>query len=227
MPSTAYRACAGGLCLTILALATATADAGPVATPNQYSLTVYDPSFNIVYQAEQPAATVDPNALYEIFPAVSITVGATSYLLPDITIFAGGAIEFPDAEPTAIYGAGGDPINGPWDAIFGLIYGPSTQTWNNLAINYFLGFAAGPPGTGTPYSPSGATVYASEASGPFFSATLYLNPSLQRLGYTADFYDPASIVPEPSSLALTVHVIGAVSTLAGARRLGKSQAKIT
>ncbi len=143
------RACGSALCLTIV-LAASTANAGGILpTPGYYSLTVYDPSDNVVYQVEQSAATVNPSTIYELFPETSITVGSTSYLLPNITIFSSGAIEFPNAEPTAIYAAGGNPVTGPWDAIFGLVYDPNTQTWNGNSINYFLGFAAGPPGVGT------------------------------------------------------------------------------
>lgn len=179
-----------------------------MATPGQYSLTVYDPNFNVVYQNAVSAGSINPNTIYELFPETSITVGSTSYLLPNISIFGGGSLEFPNAEPTAIYAAGGNPVTGPWDAIFGLVYDPNTQTWNGNSINYFLGFAAGPPGTGTPYAPDGADTYDAENSSPtpygpgFFDATNYLDPSLVSLGYTADFYDPISAVPEPASLTL-------------------------
>jgi hypothetical protein len=230
MVNTAKRVCARTLCLTILALAASTARAGtvPTATPGDYSFTVYDPSGNVVYQVEQSAATINPSTIYELYPETSITVGSTSYLLTNITFFSGGAIEFPNASPTAIYAAGGNPIAGPWDAIFGLIYDPNTQIWNDpatnpptpISINYFLGFAAGPPGTGEPYGPAGAGTYFAEPSGPFFAATEYLNPALQSLGYSAYFYDPASIaVPEPSSLTLTLEAGGIVLlALAGLRR---------
>ncbi len=220
------------MCLTIV-LAASTANAGGILpTPGYYSLTVYDPSDNVVYQVEQSAATVNPSTIYELFPETSITVGSTSYLLPNITIFSSGAIEFPNAEPTAIYAAGGNPVTGPWDAIFGLVYDPNTQTWNGNSINYFLGFAAGPPGVGTSLAPDGADTYYSEASNPtglglgFFSATQYLDTSLQSLGYTAYFYDPFSVVPEPFSLTMALEVGGAMLALAAFRRLRKSRAKI-
>jgi hypothetical protein len=140
--------------------------------------------------------------------------------LTNISIFGSGAIEFANASPTAIYAAGGNPVTGPWDAIFGLVYDSNTQTWDGNSINYFLGFAAGPPGTGEPYGPAGAGTYASEPSGPFFAATEYLNPALASLGYSAYFYDPASLsVPEPSSLALTLEAGGiGLLALAGLRR---------
>lgn len=190
--------------LVLIALGSASsASASPIATPGEYSLTVYDLNFNIVYQVEQPMATINPNSIYELFPETSITVGMSSDLLPNISIFSSGALEFANALPTAIYAAGGNPITGPWDAIFGLVYDPNTQTWDGNSINYFLGFAAGPPGTGTPLAPDGAGTYDSEASGPFFTATQYLSTTLQAAGYTADFYDPAlTAVPEPSSLLL-------------------------
>ena len=226
MVNRAKLACAHTLCFTMLALATSTASAGggmPVATYGNYSLTVYDPNFSVVYQVEQSAATINPTSLYELFPETSITVGSTSYLLPNVTIFSGGGLEFPNALPTAIYADGGNPITGPWDAIFGLVFDPNTQTWNGNSINYFLGFAAGPPGTGTPFAPGGAGTYDSERSnttgyGPgFFSATEYLNPALQSLGYSAYFYDAAA-APEPSSLTLLLVGGGAVLALGGFRR---------
>ena len=174
-----------------------------MATPGEYSLTVYDPSFNVVYQVAVPETTIDPNTIYELFPETSITVGTNSDLLPNISIFGSGTFEFPNAAPTAIYAAGGNPTTGPWDAIFGLVYDTNTQTWNGNSINYFLGFAAGPPGTGTPFAPDGASTYDSESSGPFFNATEYLSTSLQSAGYTATFYDPESAsAPEPASLTL-------------------------
>jgi hypothetical protein len=236
MVNRAKLACARTLCLTMLALATATttARAGggvPQASYGYYSLTVYDPSFDVVYQAKQAVATVNPTNIYELFPETSITVASTSYLLPNVTIFSGGALEFPNALPTAVYAAGGNPITGPWDAIFGLVYDPNTQNFAGNSINYFLGFSAGPPGTGTPNAPDGAGTYAEEGTNPtgygvgFFGATQYLNPSLQSLGYTAYFFDGAA-VPEPSSLTLMLVGGGALLSLGGLRRLRKSRAKI-
>jgi hypothetical protein len=221
MRNRAKRGCVGALCLTIV-LAASTANAGPIATPGDYSLTVYAPNFSVVYQVEQSAATINPSTIYELFPETSITVGSNSDLLPNVSIFSSGALEFPNPLPTAIYAAGGNPVTGPWDAIFGLVYNSSTQTWDGNSINYFLGFAAGPPGTGTALAPDGAGTYVSEATGPFFSATQYLSPALQSAGYTAYFYDPASVVasvPEPSSLALTLGASGAALAVTGMRRL--------
>jgi hypothetical protein len=230
MTSRVKRACASALCLTIvLAASTANAGSGPLATPGEYSLTVYDPSFNVVYQVEQSAATINTSAFYELYPETSIKVASTNVRLPNITIFGSGTtdLQIPNALPTAIYAAGGNPVTGPWDAIFGLYYDSTNpqQTFNGNNVNYFLAFSAGPPATGTPNSPDGAGTYQSEASGPFFSATQYLNTTLQGDGYTAYFYDPAS-VPEPSSLTLSLEVVGAVLALAGLRRLGKARVKI-
>jgi hypothetical protein len=199
-----------------------------MATPGYYSITVYDPSFNVVAQNEVSAATINNTTIYDLDPTTSVTISSTSYLLWNISIFASGAIEFVNANPTAIYAAGGNPITGPFDAIFGLTYDANTQTWNGNSINYFLGFSAGPPGTGTPNAPDGASTYDSEASGPFFSATQYLNPTLVADGYTADFYDPASlpavVTPEPASLAMIG--TGGVVLAAFVRRQRKLRATI-
>jgi len=218
--------------LAVLALSSTTATAGPMTTPGDYSLTIYDPNYNVVYQIEVAAASVNPNTIYDFNPTNSITIGSTSYLLWNISIFSSGALEFPNQDPTAIYAAGGNPITGPWDAIFGLVY-DTTSTWDGNSINYYLGFAAGPPGTGTPYAPDGAATYDSEASGPFvdgitglFTATLYLATDLQSMGYTADFYDPFSqTAPEPASLTL-LGLGGAVLAVAGWRRRRKLRAQV-
>jgi hypothetical protein len=198
----------------------------PVATPGDYSLTVYDPNGNVVYQVEQAAATINPSTIYELSAATSITVGSTSYLLENVSIFGSGAYEAPNTAPTAVYAGGGNPVAGPFDAIFGLVYNANTQIWNGNSINYFLGFSAGPPGVGTPYGPAGADTYDNEATGPFFSATAYLNPGLVTLGYTAEFYDPASVVPEPSSLIMTLIAAGVLPAVAGLRRLRKARAML-
>jgi hypothetical protein len=230
MTNRSKRACAGALFLTIL-LAAPTANAD-LTTPGEFSLTVYDPSLNVVYQSEVAQSAVNPNTIYELYPETSVTVGVTSYLLPNISIFGSGALEFPNALPTALYAPGGNPITGPWDAIFGLVYDPNTQNWNGNSINYFLGFAAGPPGTGTTSAPDGSNTWYAEDTNPtgkgvgLYDATPYLNPSLAALGYTAYFYDPNFVpTPEPSSLTITLGVGGAMLAFGAVRRRSKSRAK--
>ena len=232
MTSRAARTCASVLSLTIvLAASTANAGSAPTPTPGDYSLTVYGPNFNIVYQVEQSAATINPGTLYELSPETSITVGPNSVLLPNVSIFGSGALGIPQCAPhgsftqrAATRGAG------PFDAIFGLVYDPNTQVWNGNNINYFLGFSAGPPGVGTPYG-GAAGIYNSEANGgtpfgpQFFNATQYLRTTLQADGYSAYFYDPAAL-PEPSSMTLMLVAGGAASALGALQRLRKSRAKI-
>jgi hypothetical protein len=223
--------------ITALGLATSTASAGPVATPGYYSLTVYDSNYNIVAQAEVPVGSINNSSIYDLDPTTSVTIGSTSYLLWNISIFASGALEFPNANPTAIYAAGGNPVTGPWDAIFGLTYDANTQTWNGNSINYFLGFSAGPPGTGTPNAPDGASTYDAENSITtpwgygFFSATQYLATDLTTpvsqngFGYTAYFYDPFA-TPEPASLTLLGTGFVMLAGFARFRRRNKLRATV-
>jgi hypothetical protein len=232
MTSRTKQICTSALCLTILALAASKTNA-QVATPGDYSFTVYGPASSgsvgpVVYQVEVAESTINPSSVYQLsLSDISITVSGTNYLLPNLLIFSSGALEFGPA-PTAIYAAGGNEAVGPWDAIFGLVNTGATTTWDGNTISYNLGFSAGPPGTGTPNAPGPATTYLSEASGPFFNANEYINSSLVGLGYSAYFYDPASVVssvPEPSSLVVTLGVGGAALAFAGSRRLRKLRAK--
>jgi len=225
MTSNVKSTSVGAFCLAVLAFTGLTARADPIATPGDYSLTIYDPNGGIVYQVEQNENTINPNTIYDFYPENSITIGNTSYLLWNIAIFGSGELEFPNALPTALYV--NNPITGPWQAIFGLAY-DSPTTWNGNTINYYLGFAATPPGQTTPEAPDGAGTYDQAAYNTFYNATQYLATDLQELGYTAYFYDPGptTATPEPTTLTL-LGTGAALLGLAGVRRRRQLRANVT
>jgi PEP-CTERM motif len=143
------------------------------------TLTIYDGGGNIVSQVSVDDATADPNVIY-------YDVNSAAFIDPD---------QF--GNPTNLFT--GDPNEPTVTDIFGIA---STDDGLQLAFNTGAGNPEGPApfgGVGDIYIPDGQ-----ENGTSTFDATMYLDPALQREGFTASFSETPSApsIPEPASLTL-------------------------
>ena len=97
------------------------------------------------------------------------------------------------ADPTKL----GQPINlresvaGPFSDVFGVVV---------LSGSYYLGFTSDTENVPPAFAPVGTTIILENQAS--YDATAFLNPALQRAGYTATFTSDPSEVPEPTTFGL-------------------------
>ena len=165
--------------------------AAPVwAGPISDSFTVFDANGNIAYQASVSETFEDPTQIYYIN-----VIG-----IADPNQF-GNATTL--CEGTSYC----DQFGGNYSDIFGVAIEPDG--------NFYLAFNSDSENAPAAYGSQG-NIFMPEGSGGNFDATMYLDPSLQAQGYTAQFFsdgDPAPI-PEPGTITLLgTGLVGAIGAL--------------
>ena len=150
------------------------------------SFTVYDASGNVAYSVSVLEAIEDPNQIYYI-PVIGLA--DPNQFNNATTLCEGNSIC--------------DANHGPYSDIFGVAV---------LADgNYYLAFNSDTELFEAAYGSQGA-IFMPEGSGGYFDATVYLDPSFQARGYTAQFFSDSD-VPEPATLALFGSGLGMLGSL--------------
>lgn len=167
------------------------------APPVSDSMTIYDPAGAVVdggqlvvYENDE-----DPNVIY--------TIDLSYIFINDQPLEVVDSSKYGFA--TTLYHP-----DESYSDVFGVVFGANTET------GYALGFSSDGEGIETPYGASGY-YFLPEGDG-IFDATMYLNPELVRLGYTAEFRSDTDSIPEPAPLALMGIGAIALSSLRKARR---------